>query len=220
MNNKIFRPLEKIDIIHNDFETEEPILYSSFIETIGEDSMFILPPFQENRKMQSRIGDILQARITTEECAYFFEAVFLNYHWDDLSLWEISLPIRMNRSQLRQFVRVKISLEVELEFLDENLQRTVIKTLTKDFSAGGIQVVMPVAPPADSKVMIILSLADETTLRIKGEFVRIKYPKTESQNHFASITFCEVDNKMTNKIVKYLFDKQVAQRQKDRILFT
>nr|WP_094607643.1 hypothetical protein [Sporomusa silvacetica] len=54
----------------------------------------------------------------------------------------------------------------------------------------------------------------------EGEFVRIKYPKTASQKHFASIKFCELDDKMTNKIVKYIFDKEIERRQKELSLFT
>jgi len=216
----IWGSLEKIDIIHNDLETQEEFFYSSFIESIGEKSMFILSPFREDKKMQSRIGDIIEARITVEECAYFLKAILLGYRWDVFSLWEISLPIHIQRTQMREYVRLKICLEVILEFLDEHCQRKVIKTVTKDFSAGGLQVAMPVAPPADSRVMVTLSLWYQTTLKVKGEFVRIKYPKTASQKHFASIKFCELDDKMTNKIVKYIFDKEIERRQKERSLFT
>lgn len=181
--------------------------------------MFILSPFKERTQMQANIGDIINARVTAENCAYFFDAILLGYRWDNVPLWEISLPVNIQRTQLREYVRVKICLEVTLEFLDECCQRKVVKTLTKDFSAGGLQVVMPVAPPADSKVMVMLSLADQTILKVRGEFVRIKYPKTTAQKHFASIRFCELNEKMTNKIVKYIFDKEIERRQKDRTLF-
>ena len=218
MDISIFPLFEKVDIIQEDSTIDEPIIYSSYIESIGEQSMFIAPPLLDNAEMQSCIGDLIDLRVTTEECAYFFSATFLRCHWNIIPLWEISFPIRLQRTQLRDYVRVKINLEVKLEFLNEKCQRTVITTLTKDFSAGGLQVVMPVAPPADSKVIVMLSLPDQTTLKIKGEFVRIKYPKTAAQKHFASIKFCELDKKMINKIVKYLFDKQIERRQKERIL--
>ena len=218
MDINIFPTLEKIDVMCENLENEEQIIYSSFIESIGEQSLFIAPPVLDDVKMHSHTGDIITIRVTTEECAYFFTATFLRYHWKDVSLWEISLPINIQRSQLREYVRVKINLEVKLEFLNEKCQRTVIPTLTKDFSAGGLQVVMPVAPPADSKVMVILTLLDNTTLTVKGEFVRIKYPKTAAQKHFASIKFCELDDKLVSKIVKYLFDKQIERRQKERTL--
>lgn len=220
MSINLFCTLDKLDIIQENLETQEQTNYFSFIESISEQSMLILSPFCEDLQLQSKVGDTISIRATTEECAYFFEAIFLGYRWNGVSLWEISLPLHIKRSQLREFVRVKISLEVKIEFIDEHLQHKVIKTLTKDVSAGGLQIVMPVAPPADSKVMVVLSLADQTTLKVKGEFVRIKYPKTESQKHFASIKFCELDKKLTNKIVKYIFDKQIEQRQKDRTLFT
>ena len=218
MDISIFPIFEKIDVIPEILETQEQIIYSSFIESIGQHSMFIAPPLLDDVKIQSRIGDIITIRFTMEDCSYFFSTTFLNYHWNEMSLWEVSLPIHIQRVQLRDYVRVKINLELELEFLNEQCQRTAITTLTKDFSAGGVQVVMPVAPPADSKVMVILPLPDHTTLRIKGEFVRIKYPKTAAQKHFASIKFCEVDAKITRKIVKYLFDKQIERRQKEKTL--
>lgn len=219
MDISILGTLEKIDITHNDLKTQEEFIYSSFIESIGEKSMFILSPFREDKIMQSSIGDIVEARITAEECAYYFKAILQGYRWDVVALWELSLPIHIQRTQLREYVRLKICLEVVLEFLDEHCQSKAIKTLTKDFSAGGLQVAMPVAPPADSKVMVTLSLWDQTTLKVKGEFVRIKYPKTASQKHFASIKFCELNDKMTNKIAKYIFDKEIERRQRRRSLF-
>lgn len=220
MSNNIFGILEKIDIIDDSLETGESTIYSSFIESIGKESLSIFPPVREDITMQAQPGDVLRIRSTTEKCSYFFEAILLGHRWKEVALWEISLPLHIQRVQLRQHVRVKVILEVELEFISETLEHAVIQTFTKDVSAGGLQVVMPIPPPTDSKVMVLLFLENETTLTAKGEFTRIEYPKTECQKHFASIKFCDLDEKMTNKIVKYIFDKQIEQRQKNRTLFT
>jgi len=220
MDLSIFLALEKIDIISVDLETQEEFIYSSFIESISEKSMFISLPVHASEEMQFCVDEVITGRITTEDCAYFFEATLLASHQDVISLWEISLPLHLHRTQLREYVRVKINLEVQLEFLDEHFQRAAITTFTKDFSAGGLQVVLPVTPPASPKVVVILSLTDNKYLQVNGEFVRIKYPKTVAQKHFASIKFCDLDENLTNKIVKYIFDKQIERRQKERILFT
>ena len=120
----------------------------------------------------------------------------------------------MQRSQQCKYVRAKTILEVVLEYMDVRMQWQVMRTYTKDLSAGGLQVIMPSVPPEGSNVLVHLFLTEEEVLDLKGEFVRIEYPKTEEQKHFASIKFCEMERKMTERIVKFIFDKEVEQRKR------
>ncbi len=214
MQKGLFRALEKIDVVCENVETKEIVIFSSFIKSIESDSLFIGVPQREKEEMQTCIGDYLKARITTEQCAYFFETKVVKYHQQEMKLWELTWPLCMQRSQQRKYVRAKTILEVVLEYMDARMQWQVMRTYTKDISAGGLQAVMPSVPPEGSNVLIHLFLAEEEVLDLKGEFVRIEYLKTEEQKHFASIKFCEMDKKMTERIVKFIFDKEVEQRKR------
>jgi len=214
MQTSLFRAVEKLDVLCEDIETNEEVVFSSFIESVDAESLFICVPQREKEALNTCVGDVLKARMTVAECAYFFEAKVLEHHFQEGKLWKLSLPSYLQRSQRRRYVRVKTILEVVLEYIDAKMQRKVMKTYTKDISAGGLQVVMPAVPPEGSNVIISLTLDEKEVLYAKGEFVRIKYPKTEDQKHFASIKFCEMDKKTTERIVKYIFDKEVEQRKR------
>lgn len=210
----IFRALEKLDVVCEDVETNEMVVFSSFIDSVNAESLFICVPQREKEELKSCVGDVLKGRITSVECAYFFEATLVRHHMQEGKLWELSLPSYMQRSQQRQYVRVKTILEVVLEYVDTKMQRKVTKTYTKDISAGGLQVVMPAVPPEGSNVIISLALGENEVVDAKGEFVRITYPKAEDQKHFASIKFCEMDEKTTEQIIKFIFAKEVEQRNR------
>ena len=214
MQKGLFRALEKIDVVCENEETKEIVIFSSFIKSIENDSLFIGVPQREKEEMHACIGEYLKARITTEQCAYFFETKVVKYHQQEMKLWELAWPCCMQRSQQRKYVRAKTILEVVLEYMDVRMQWQVMRTYTKDLSAGGLQVVMPSVPPEGSNVLVHLFLTEEEVLDLKGEFVRVEYPKTEEQKHFASIKFCEMDKKMTERIVKFIFDKEVEQRKR------
>jgi c-di-GMP-binding flagellar brake protein YcgR len=214
MQTGLFRALEKLDVLCEDVETNEKVVFSSFIDSVDAESLFICVPQREKEELKSYVGDVLKARITSVECAYFFEAQVIRQHLREGKLWELSLPSYMQRSQQRKYVRVKTILEVILEYIDAKMQRKVTKTYTKDISAGGLQVVMPAVPPEGSNVIISLALDENEVLHAKGEFVRITYPKAEDQKHFASIKFCEMEEKTTERIIKFIFDKEVEQRNR------
>ena len=212
----ILRIAQKLDVIEEDLEKQEKRIYFSRVEDLREESVLILPPFQKGFTMPPRIGRVITAKVVSDRVPYLFEASLLSFISDQLPLWEISMPSRVRKIQMRENVRLSIILNAKLELLDPGREGTVINTLTKDISGGGMQVVLPVNLALGAKMKVSLPLLPGFTLETTGEIVRLLPPVTESEKLAAGIKFLNLDHRVQNQIVKYIFAKECENRQKEK----
>lgn len=209
-----------IDILEKNPKTEEQSIYLSRIEEIGEKSIIITPPFLKGsycKIIQAEIGKELSARVASEGCSYFFESNLISFNENSNDLWEISLPTNVRRMQRRQYVRLAIMLDVTIEFFDG--KNKIITTVTKDISAGGVQVVLEKPIPDDLEVMISLPLTDKVAVESSGEIIRVIFPKTPRGLFTTAIKFNGIPAEKQEQITKYIFHKEVERRQKEKELF-
>lgn len=215
MNTDFLHVTQKIDIVEQDEVTQRKFEYFSRVEDIGETSLYIQPPYRKGLSLGYRPGRVIRARVAAEGCAYLFDSALLGYIADPTPLWEISKPRNIQRIQMREHVRLNIVLDVRLEFLDN--PGDTIQALTKDISAGGVQVVFREAPPDDSPVKVFLPLTVEVAAT--GKVIRRIIPETPEEKPAVGIKFDEIDEKTRNQIIKYIFGKQAEWRQKEKGLY-
>lgn len=217
---KFIKVANDIDILVKDSETKEDRKYLSRIEKIGKNSLLITPPFIKGcycKLLQAEIGKIINGCIAADGCSYFFECELISCKNDSNAFWEISLPANIQRVQRRQHVRLAIILDVTIEYID--IKKNIITTVTKDISAGGVQVVLEEPLPDDLEVTISLPLTEEMAVETKGEIVRVVFPKSPRSLFTMAIKFNEIPEEEQEKITKYIFKKEVQRRKKDKELF-
>ena len=224
--NLVLRVAQKIDVIEENPETLEKRIYYSRVEDVRNESLLILPPFQKEYVMPPRIGRIITIKVVSDRIPYLFDATLLKFIAEHLPLWEISKPARVRKIQMRENVRISLILNVKLELemkmemkmemIDPERKVKVINTLTKDLSAGGIQVVLPEKLPIGSKLKIRMSLSPAFTLETTGEIVRLVPPVLESDKLTAGIKFLDLDHRIQNQVIKYIFTKEAENRQKKK----
>ena len=212
----LLRIAQKLDVIEEDLEKQEKRIYFSRVEDVREESILILPPFQKGFTMPPRIGRVITAKVVSDRVPYLFEASLLSFISDQLPLWEISQPSRVRKIQMRENVRLSIILNTKMELLDSGREGKVINTLTKDLSGGGMQVVLPENLPLGTKMKISLPLLPDFTLETAGEIVRLLPPVTDSEKLAAGIRFINLDHRIQNQIIKYIFAKECENRQKEK----
>jgi len=208
-----------IDIFEKNLETHEKITFLSRIEAIDRKSIFISPPFKKDcywYSLRGEVGTVFNARVGTDRCSYFFDTQLIGISSTPTELWEMSLPTNVTKLQRRQYVRLAIILDVIIKFIDPYTKD--ITTVTKDISAGGVQIVLE-ERPVDSYVKISLPLGKEVTIEAKGEVIRVAFPTTSRQCFTIAIKFNEMSNEKQEQITKYIFHKEVERRQKDKHLF-
>ena len=75
------------------------------------------------------------------------------------------------------------------QVMDPERNGKVIKTLTRDISAGGIQVVLPETLPVGTKIRVHLPLSKCLTIDAEGEISRLVLPATDAERLSAGVSF-------------------------------
>jgi len=207
---------QKVDVIEDNPKTQERNIYFSRIEDIGATSIFISPPYRKGFYLPPKMGRVITARVAADNCAYLFKATFLSPSVTSIPVWEISLPTDIKKIQMREFVRFNIILDIKIELLDEPHKDKIIMALSKDISAGGVQVVLKEPLPEHSKVKVTMPLGTQAVVEVQGKIVRVLLPETANDRCCAGIMFTDIAEKMRNQIIKYIFSKQAERRQKEK----
>ena len=159
--------------------------------------------------------------MVAEKVPYFFETSLIRYVPEQLPMWELVKPTSFRKMQLRENVRLDISLKATLAPLDELDESKFIKTVTKDISAGGTMVVLAKAIPLGEEFIVSIVISPEWTLTARGEVVRLIPPHPPQEKYFAGIKFKdkEIDDKLQKRIIQFIFFKQAEKRQKEKEWF-
>ncbi|MDT8900174.1 flagellar brake protein [Anaeroselena agilis] len=216
---KNFHVPQKIDLIVEDPDSKQRLIYSSRIEDIGAASMTIAAPYRRGAYLPPWPGRKLSIRVAADSCAYLFNANLLQTVEDPIPLWIISPPADLKKIQMRSYVRIHDVLDVKLELIEEQDGSLVIATLTKDISAGGLRVALNKPLPPGAKLKITLPLPGVGTIETLGEVIRDIPPEEPGERHAAAIEFKDIKERERGEIVKYIFRKQVERRKKEQELF-
>ena len=78
-------------------------------------------------------------------------------------------------------------------------------------------VVLPETLHSGTKVKVHLPLAKHLVIDTEGEVRRLVPPATDAERLSAGIQFINLDEKIQNQVLRYIFAKEAEIRQKDRI---
>lgn len=222
MKAEQLRITQKLDVIETDPETQAKDTYFSRIEDIGPNSIMITPPFRRGFYLPPRPGRIITARVVSDKVPYFFEASLIRYIAEQIPLWEVTKPERFRKMQMRENVRLDVGLKVTLESVCEAEEDgEIVRTVTKDISAGGALIVLPRSLQVGDKYKVSIMFSPEFQLEAEGQVVRVVPPQPPQEKYFAGIQFKEkyIDEPLKQKILRFIFCKQAEKRQKEKEWF-
>ncbi len=220
MSTDLLQVTQKIDIIEENMETLAKDVFFSRVEDVGDNSIFITPPFRKGFYLPYRVGRIIVARVISSKVPYLFESTLLRYLSEQIPLWEIAKPISFNKIQLREDVRLDINIKVNLEILETGDAKKVFQTLTRDLSASGMKVVLPKELPVGTIVKINVTLGPDFMFETHGTIIHLMSPMPPLDKYFAGIKYMEVDAATKKKIIAYIFCKQAEMRRKEKEWFS
>lgn len=105
-----------------------------------------------------------------------------------------------------------------MELADAAGSEQSIVAVSKNISAGGVQVILAKPLPVKTKLNMTFSFWPEEQFQVEGEIVRIIPPEQEGDKCSAGIRFSKIDEKTRQQIIKFIFQEQVEQRKKRRSL--
>lgn len=191
--------------------------FASRIEDITEDELIVAMPVNSKRvPVIPRSNEKLYALAGGKQCRYRFFTTFrkISRLDDRIPVWHISRPTEVERHQNREFVRVRVTLPVQVRLIDEDgsIQNPVL-TKTVDFSGNGICFVL------DHEVklgtMAALALEDIPGVGSIEQMSRVARCTSVERNdgtrvYHIGAAFQHLSPAVSNKIVRYLFSVQRA----------
>lgn len=152
--------------------------------------------------------------IDAEKTSYAFNTEVLGHKVNSIPMIMLSLPPddEIIKIQRRQFVRVRTSIDVAVEFEQHYLQ-----FVTEDISAGGLALILHSDVPfqeednIDLTIVLPFSNGDIHYIQTKALVVRIF---ELNQIQIASIQFVDIEDVDQQKLLRFCFERQLIIRKK------
>ncbi|MBC8016280.1 MAG: PilZ domain-containing protein [Sporomusaceae bacterium] len=213
-SEKIFKVNQRLQIIET--KGNQVHQHTSRIEEFIHGHMIIAMPMQKGSPVFQERGKAVYGKVFDESGVYAFKCTFVDKKMSPLPIWIVTMPVDIKKSQQRSFVRFDIALPVVIEYPLHNDEDEVVslKLITKDLSGGGLQLICNRHFKNGSKIKLTLDFSDYGVFQVDSEVVRIHQPQAERQLFWVSVKFLNIPENVRDKISRFIFRKQLEQRQK------
>jgi len=178
--------------------------------------MIIAMPMEKGYPVFHGRGSTFYGKVFDESGVYSFKSTFIDKKMSHLPIWIVTMPFEIKKIQQRSFVRLDVALPVAIEYslYDDQDEVVSLKLITKDLSGGGLQVICNQKIKLGKKIKLTLEFLDYGRFQVDGEVVRILQPQAERQLFWIGIKFSGTHESIRDKISRFIFRKQLEQRQK------
>ncbi len=210
--NEILKVNTKIEITSQKDNT----VYKSIIQEIGKEDFLIALPVYKRIPLHLYKNDVVYIYIYTDDACYIFYTEVLGVKKeDDLIFYVLKNPNDIQKTERRDFVRVKKTFLIEYEEFDrkkhDNFKNVLPKkkAYTVDISGGGIQIVLYGSILIDTLLVLNIPLDvddEEIVVKALGQVVRIE--KSYINNRYCNkigIEFVDILERDRDLIIKYIF---------------
>lgn len=189
--------------------------FKSRIEEINSDNIVCAMPMIKGRPLIIQAGIKIYVKAIIDNSVYLFSSKILDKKISPLPVWVIEVPSNVERIQQRSFVRIDVALpsEVSLVGNDETDDKIVFETITKDISGGGARLILNQSIEDGTKLSMTIKLPDENIL-VNGEVIRSEKPDADRNLFWVGVKFTDINEPARNKLIKFIFKKQLEQRQR------
>lgn len=196
--------------------------FKSNIEDIEEETLAISIPIKEGQYLPLRRGERLEVIYYLEDERYKFNSVVQGRRIDGIPVILISKPKNLELIQRRKFVRVPLLSQIKCSRLDKSMDNKSLNQheasngisangIVLDLSGGGMKIKLKEELNLNDKVLINLNIEDEE-LALNGEVVRVEL--MEDKDYLYGVNFIEIDNRTTEKLIRYIFHVMRNQMKK------
>lgn len=187
--------------------------YPSKISDIDENSIKVLTPSSQGGLIPLRENDEVDILFPGDSAAFKYTAVVRDRVLEPVPQTIITLPDELERIQRRDYFRLEVKEKVVYCKIDDDgeVSGEPVETTTSDLSGGGARIIVEekLEPEVLLELYFEISVIKETP--IIGKVVNI-YRTTSTVE--AGIEFVNIEAKIRDKIMGWLFDKQREWRRK------
>lgn len=153
----------------------------------------------------------LQGRVVVESLPYVFVSSLFKESYLPEPTWFIAVPHLFTPIQQREYVRILVNLPVSAWLINpsgmpENL-------MINEISGGGLRLVAQQPYTIGTILNLRFNLPD-TMIEVVGRVVRSIKPNPQKDIFWIGLMFSDITEQQRNKIVRYIFQKQMEWRRK------
>lgn len=207
-----------IDLQVND----EGVVYRSFVHEVNSEYIAVHVPSHLGTNISLMPGDNVKGKVYAQDAQYEFNSTVLGQKLERVVLYLLSVPSKMKRIQLRDYVRVQTMLPIKYKLLKEDETEQEISTqeskeaFSIDISGGGINLIVNEAVPVDALLKLKFTVKDfqnddftiETMARVKRKDV-----VPDSRKEALGLSFEGISEKDRDILIGFLFRKLLEQRR-------
>jgi len=190
--------------------------YASSVQDINGREFCISIPIKESRPLVLRKGELVRVSFIADMARYEFITKTLGRRYDNITLFVLAQPEEYTRVQLRDFVRVPITMAVDYARIPaEGKEPVFIKADSLDLSGGGIRLLINDDLAAETRLIIKFTIPLRTgseEIEVVGRVVRT-WVDERTKLRQAAIQFVKINRKQEDLITRYLIDKMSDQRR-------
>ncbi len=184
-------------------------LKSNVVKVISSDTLVILSPIKDSKIYPIHVGNIINIifYINNTGKYYFQGEVIKRESKNKLSFLYIKQIDNMQKMQRRNFFRLNIVLNIDIEVIENNNVIKELQCLTKDISGGGIRFISKEKLPSATLINCKIPIDDEI-VEISGKVIRSKKIPDSIISYDIAINFENIEEDIRSKVIKFIFDKQ------------
>lgn len=207
---------QKIEIKKDD----DPINYKSYVQGVEDDKFAIAVPYHKGEPLILRRGDEIEVKLFTAKERYIFVSTVIARKQDQIPLYVLTLPEKAQRLQARDYVRVKVMLDVYYQVITEEEKNSNLllnptqKGMTVDLSGGGMLLALDDKLAENDLLYLEFTVLLKNKKRFFQTFGRvIRYDPAGGQRtkNLVGVKFEDIDERDRDDLIQFLFERMRAQ---------
>lgn len=207
--------LVSIELQHNNGEVKR---YSSRVENLDSKAIYLASPIVKRMPVYLPPQTEISVLLWDDLAVYSFKTtVIYSLKEKEVNQLAVRYPEKLNKVQKREFVRVQVSINVSLEYVDSENNVRIIAGKSRDLSGGGMSVAVTEKGLLEmgDKVTVKFNIGD-IPIVCTAEIVRARR-ETDAENiarDVFGLKFLEIVEKERQIIIKFIYKKQIEFRRK------
>lgn len=200
------------------FPVDQDEQYVSSVYDIDARGIYVPIPFAGARPLVLTHGHKVQLKYLGEGSAYIFvtEAIGRKSEQDRLPMYIFKHPLdpEIRRIQMREFVRVPVTIKVQYAPPHEKDTAVLKKAYTVDISGGGMKVA--VKEPINKGTMVLLTFTlnikakkKQQEFKLPAQAVRCQLVDEDTKVYHVGFKFLDIKPPQQDLIMAYVFERMV-----------
>lgn len=195
--------------------------FDSSVQDVQDGFFSIAIPYLKEHPLVLYRGEEVRVRFTLQNASYIFTSRVIGVVTDNIKLYKLVHPEKIERIQLRNHVRIPVMLDVEYvvkEAVKESEKQKIKfnKGTTVDLSGGGMKLATRENIKENSLLILkfLLPLKSKAEpLQLKAKVVRVMKADPQRELYHLGLRFEDITYREEDMIVRFVFERAAQQKR-------